>query len=192
MRCFIAIDLPENIKTYVEEKIELLKNSIEDYDFRPTKKDNLHVTLAFIGEINESELEEVIKKVSEIAKSLIAFTCSLSKIELVPEKTPHMIWVSLNTNRELSELHESLRNAFKLKDEYGGFRAHITAVRIRHMYATKINKTINIKTTTCTHKNEIKLDELKFDVREIKIMQSILKNEGPEYKVIKAVPLKSA
>lgn len=181
MRCFIEIELPESIKTYIEEKITHIKNRISGHIFRPVKKQNLHVTLVFLGETDEKELEEAIRKVSEIAKKFDAFECSLSKIEAFPEKVPRMIWVSLNECKKLSELCNELKKALMLKDEHGGFRAHITAARIRP------DKTV--KTAITIDKNEGELENLKFIVREIKIMQSILKNEGPEYKTIKSITL---
>lgn len=181
MRCFIEIDLPESIKAYIEEKITPIKNRSSEHIFKPTKKENLHVTLAFLGEIDEKELEKVIKNVSKTAKKFNFFECSISKIEAIPEKFPRMIWVLLNECKELSELYNELKKALMLRDEHGGFKAHITAARIRP------DKTV--KTTTTINKNEGELENLKFVVREIKIMQSILKNEGPEYKTIKSVTL---
>jgi len=181
MRCFIEIDIPESIKTYIEEKITAIKNRSSKHAFKPTKKENLHVTLAFLGEIDEKELEEATEKVSKTAEKSGVFECSLSKIEAVPEKFPRMIWVSLNECTELSELHNDLKKALMIKDEHGGFRAHVTAARIRPDRTVKTGIIIN--------KNESELDALKFKVREIKIMQSILKNEGPEYRTIKSIAL---
>lgn len=53
MRCFIEIDVPDNIKEYIFERITQIKNASIGYDFRVVKKENLHVTLAFLGEIDE-------------------------------------------------------------------------------------------------------------------------------------------
>ncbi len=188
MRCFIEIDLPESIKEYIEEKITQImpiKNRTSRHIFMPVKKKNLHITLAFLGEIDEKELKTVIKNVSETIKKFDVFECSLSKIEAFPEKFPRMIWISLNESKELSELYNELKKALMLRDEHGGFKAHITAARIRPGKPARIsaNNRINIRTS------EIKIEPLKFSVKEIKIMQSILKNEGVEYNIIKSIPL---
>ena len=190
MRCFIEIDLPENVKKHIEEKITHLENRIfgQVHSLRPAKKGNLHVTLAFLGEINEKELEEAIINVSEIAKKFAAFECSLSKIEAYPTKFPRLIWISLSDNRELFKLYCALKKALNLKEEHGGFKAHITIARIRPDKSTRTstNNSVNIMV------NEIEIEPLKFSVNEIKIMQSILKNEGAEYELIKSIPFGTA
>ncbi len=182
MRCFIEIDVPESIKAYLIEKITHIKNTSKGYDFRITKKENIHVTLAFLGEVNENALEDVIKNTSEIARKFDCIECSLSKIEAVPAKFPRMIWISLNNNQELSKLYEGLKKALMFENEHGRFKAHITIARIKpHGNANNTNTVLNIG------KNDI--NHLKFRVSELKLMKSTLKSEGPEYDVIKSIPL---
>lgn len=183
MRCFIEIDIPDNIKAYIGEKVTQIKNenASTEYDFRIVKKENLHITLAFLGEIDEKTLDKTIKKVSETTKAFGSFECSLSKIEAVPAKYPRRIWITLNENIALSKLYEKLKKALMLENDHAGFKAHITAARLRPEPDSKANKIIII------NKNELGL--LKFQVNELKIMKSVLKNEGPEYSTIKSIPL---
>lgn len=179
MRCFIEIDIPDNIKSYILEKVTQLKNASTGYDFRIVKKENLHLTLAFLGEIDEKKLEETIKTVSEIIKTVGGFECNLSKIEAVPAKCPRMIWITLDENNALSELCEELKGALMLENEHGGFKAHITAARLKP-YSRAKKAAIISKTET---------EPLKFLVGEIRIMKSVLKSDGPEYTMMKSIQL---
>ncbi|MBU4300188.1 MAG: RNA 2',3'-cyclic phosphodiesterase [Nanoarchaeota archaeon] len=179
MRCFIEIDVPDINKSYILENMMRIKNTSTGYDFRITKKENLHITLAFLGEINEKTLSEIIKKVSEIAKSFCSFECIFSKIEPIPAKFPRIIWITLDENITLSKLYEELKKALMLENEHGSFKAHITAARLNP--DSKGKKIINI--------NKKGIEPLKFRVSELKIMKSILKSDGPEYIVIESIHL---
>jgi len=179
MRCFIEIDLPDTVKSYVIEKVMQIKSASTGYDFRIVKKENLHVTLAFLGEIDEKTLEEIIKKTSAVAGKFCGFECSLSKIEAFPAKSPRMIWITLNENIAFSNLYEELKKALTLENEHAGFKAHITAARLKP--DSKAKKAIIIRKT--------ETEPLKFQVRELKIMKSTLKSDGPEYAVMKSIHL---
>ncbi len=186
MRCFIEIDIPESIKEYLFEKAEIIKRGIADtgYDMRIAKKENIHATLAFLGDVGEKDIEGIIKAASNVSKEFEAFECSISKIEEVPKKYPRMIWVSLNENKAILELYNKLKRALMLKDENRSFEAHITLARLK---ARKFEKKQPEKIRDAI--SQIGTEPLKFDARELKIMQSILKKEGPEYLLIRSIPL---
>ncbi|MEM0200882.1 MAG: RNA 2',3'-cyclic phosphodiesterase [Candidatus Micrarchaeaceae archaeon] len=62
MRCFISIDLPQELKNKI---YELQKNLfLENVTF--VNKDILHLTLLFLGEINQKQIENLIKNLSKI------------------------------------------------------------------------------------------------------------------------------
>lgn len=179
MRCFIEIDIPDNIKSYILENITRIKNASTGYDFRITKKENLHVTLAFLGEIDENSLENIIKKTKEIAKKFGEFKCRLSKIEAIPQKFPRMIWITLDENNILSKLYDELKRSLVLENEHEGFKAHITAARLKPKS--------NAKKAIAIGKDET--EPLKFRASELKIMKSTLKSDGPAYEIITSIPL---
>ena len=73
-RVFIAINLPENIK-----------KELSDYQFKwlelPAswvKKENLHITLSFLGYLIDEELLEVLKTSEENKRSALALTFCLT------------------------------------------------------------------------------------------------------------------
>jgi len=58
MRVFIGIDIPDSIKDEIEKRvISKLKNKLDNARF--VKKDSLHITLKFIGEVSDDKLEKI-------------------------------------------------------------------------------------------------------------------------------------
>ncbi len=169
MRCFIEIDIPESIKATLSDVANRInKETPESSGFLSiTKKENLHVTLAFLGEIDENNIDGIIKTASGIAKKFSEFKCTISKIEAVPEKYPRMIWASLDENKALSGLYKELSRALlpESKKE-NDFAAHITLVRIKNGADIKARQEITKST------EHVNIAPLNFPVRELKLMQS--------------------
>ena len=61
-RCFISIDLPEIIR----REIQKIQEQLPDFKGKLTEQENLHLTLKFLGEISDDEIEEIRKKLREI------------------------------------------------------------------------------------------------------------------------------
>ena len=75
-RIFIAINLPGDIKkelfSYSEKWLEL--------PAKWTDKDNLHITLEFLGNLTDEEVGEVCIIVKDVAKRHISFSLNINKI----------------------------------------------------------------------------------------------------------------
>lgn len=74
MRTFIAIEIPEKIK----REIEKIQNQLPEFDGKLTKRENLHLTLKFLGEVDEEKIEKVKEKLKEIKYK--GFEAKLDKI----------------------------------------------------------------------------------------------------------------
>ena len=80
-RIFIAINLPEEIK----EELSKIQDKF-DFDWaRRTKKENLHITLEFVGSVSDKELENIFKKAEDFAKKTKAFEVILGKVGYFPD-----------------------------------------------------------------------------------------------------------
>ena len=112
-RIFIAINLPEDIK----KQLLLQQSKWPELPIRWTKKENLHITLVFIGYVNEEELMEICKITKEIAPRNQPFLINLKKICYGPpdKKPPRMIWAEGEKSRELAKLQIDLENSLQGK-----------------------------------------------------------------------------
>lgn len=80
-RVFIAINLPEDIK---EELVKIQERYFE-LPCRWTKKENLHITLEFIGNISNEELKRIFEDVQHRMLNIPAFEVELDKISYFPD-----------------------------------------------------------------------------------------------------------
>ena len=174
-RIFIAINLPENIK----KKLADYQSKWPNLPARWTKKENLHITLTFLGDTADEELVEILKMTKETAEEHEPFFINLKKIIYGPKKgSPRMVWAEGEKSKELGKL------SAELKSEGGIAHApHITLARL---------KTWEFKQMEPEERPEINKDiNLSFEVNSIEVMESELKRGGPKYIILESMPLKT-
>jgi len=181
-RLFIAINLPENIKN----KLRDFQSKWSELPAKWTKKQNLHITLVFLGYVKDEEIPEILKIIEEIGDKHSSFSINLNKICYgPPKKTPRMVWAVGESSKELGKLKKDLENSLSnvsLEEKTRPHSPHITLSRIRQWEFRQIelDERPNIEENI----------NLSFDVNSIEIMESQLKRTGAEYSVLQSFPLK--
>jgi len=179
MRVFIAINLPEDIKAKVFHEFEIVQNSgLVTGNF--VEKENLHLSLKFLGEVSEEEIEKIKKKLSEIKFKKL--DVEIGKIGFFPDENYiRVIWVDLIADelKKLNELVEKAMFALGFNEEKD-FTSHITIARIK-----------SIKNKDLLHEKlkKIKLKKLSFKINKFSLIKSELTPRGPVYKIIKEFEL---
>ena len=193
-RVFVAINLPEEIKNKIEKEEKEIKNlfpeELRETMFKWVKKENLHITLLFIGYIDEKALPQLNLIVKKITESFKPFSLKFEKITYGPPKIipPRLIWLELEKKPELLELAQKLKEEVEKagilnRYEKREFSPHITLVRIR---------TWQWKRTEPEERPEINEEiNLSFKVNSIEVMESKLKRGGSEYTILELCPLKT-
>jgi len=175
-RVFIAINLPEEIK----RELDILEKEIQDMFpqelngglIKWVKKENLHITLLFLGSTKDEEIPELINTVKEIAKNHKPFLIKLKKVCYGPpdKMPPRLIWLEIEKREELFKIAEALKNKTRengilRKFEKRDFSPHITLGRIRTWQWRRIEP---------EERPEIEQDiNLTFEAKSIDIMESI-------------------
>jgi len=182
-RIFIAINLPEEIK----KKLSDYQSKWPELPCRWTKKENLHLTLFFLGYLTDEEVGEVCKITREVASKYSPFSISLDKILYGPPKKmpPRMIWVQGEKLKVLSDLKEelekSLTESIRFSPESREFSPHLTLGRIKTWQWRQIEP---------EDRPEVEENiSLSFNVNSIEVMESKLKRSGPEYTILESVEL---
>ena len=172
MRAFIAIDLPERIKSKIAE----LENDLKKCDlaFRWVKPENLHLTLKFLGNIDQEQVSKIKEAIAKVSGKFAAFETSFNGFGFFPnERRPRVFFISIDKEELLksiaTELEEELETLGFEKE--GKFKSHITLARIKDLR--------NIESLKAKIKNT-QLDE-KFPTDTISFYKSILIKEGPIY-----------
>ena len=185
-RVFIAINFPEKIK----EGLERFQFKFSELPARWVKKENLHITLAFLGYVKDEDLPKIIEITKDVASKHNSFLIKIVKIAYGPPKVspPRMVWAIGEKNESLWKLQEDLKNALmeikipQLEEEGRSFVPHITLARIRKWEFKKIEP---------EERPEIDEDiDFSFEVNSIEVMESHLKRGGAEYSVLESAPLK--
>lgn len=182
-RIFIAINLPEKIK----KELSSFQEKYLEMPIRWTKKENLHITLIFLGYFSDEELLEISNTTREVAKNHHSFLINLNKIHYGPpgKKPPRMVWASGEKSQEATllknNLEESLFKSVRFLSEKRELSLHITLGRI---------KAWEWKLIEPEERPEIERElNLSFEVNSIEIMESQLKKGGAEYTILESVDL---
>lgn len=169
MRCFIALELPREAINSIKELQKLIeKQNIFTGKF--TEPENLHLTLKFLGEIFEEQIEEVKKRLNEI--KFKEFEAGLGEIGIFSKKFIKIIWIKLDGKGvfELQRLiDEKLKDLFKSEER---FMSHITIARVKNVPDRK---------RFLEYIKNIKPKKIKFPVDKFFLKKSELKPEGPVY-----------
>ncbi len=181
-RIFIAINLPEDIKRRFID----YQNKWRDLPIRWTKKESLHITLAFIGYVNNDGLVEACRVSKEVAGHNPPFSITLNQICYGPPKKipPRMIWTVGEKSKEFTELRDSLQKSLvssqglSFSSEKREFSPHITLGRIRQWEWQRIEP---------EERPEIGEEiNLNFSVNSIEVMESELKRGGANYTILQS------
>ena len=163
-RVFIAVNLPEAVR----QGLEGLLAKIDAKKARPVERQNLHVTLKFLGYLPPQKVEET----KEQLKALAEFRKFDAELQGVGEFGGRVLWVGMTKGaEELRQLSAKLDEALGITDER--FHPHVTLARNKELNAAEIRQL---------------LDELgkvagpwTFTVQSIDLMESRLSSKGPTY-----------
>ncbi len=173
MRLFIGIHPSKEITEYIydTEKKLISKGILGNY----TKKENIHLTLKFLGETEEKKIKDL-KNVLNQYKNL-NLNLKLSKISYFKRREEGLLWIGLCGDIQKIENHANQLNdqlySFGFQKENKKFKPHITIAR-------KVNLTpYNLKII-----EDMPIENLSFKVKEIALIESNLTRQGPIYKTL--------
>ncbi len=133
MRTFIAIDLDPELKTTLLGLIRTLKAT--GADIRWTQPGGLHLTLKFLGEVDEGQAAAVKKVLAEVAARHTAFALRLEGTGAFPgDRNPRVLWAGFSEAPELLALQDELDRELEKQDfarENRAFHPHLTLGRVK-------------------------------------------------------------
>lgn len=172
MRLFLAIDAGH--KEYFSD----LQQQIRMPQVRCTFPKEFHLTLKFIGDVEQEDVQGIEDVVSQLPWS--PFELSTQKVVIAPsEQRIHTIWIGVKESPVLMALQQQVEKKLRsLREEKREFHPHITLARVKNI------------------KDEFKADFLKqvkaiiakplvMKVSSMFLIASELTPEGPRYRVLK-------
>jgi len=172
-RVFIAINLPKEIK---EEIWETFSKKIPDEGIKRVEKENLHVTVLFLGYLTEENINKLVKELKRIGNQK-SFEAVLSGIGHFGSR---VLWLGVTKNAErIAKIHDEICELLDVKENR--FSAHVTIARNKRLSGREFF---------------LALEKLRkesfaraFMVKTVDVMESILSSSGPTYKKLAEIRL---
>lgn len=190
MRAFIAIELSKNLKNALAQLQKQLRRAAADVKW--VKPDNIHLTLKFLGEIDEKKLDKINLILDKIAKDNSPFQISFSSLGAFPKMSyPRIIWVGIEkgdveTKKIASELEGEVEK-IGIAKENRPFSTHITIGRVK----STLNQQILVQELNHLE-NCFAEKKLQFKAEKIILFKSTLLPGGAAYEPLKAINLKDS
>ena len=184
MRLFFSIEIPDEIKNRIEEYIGELKLKLGPMTW--TNKKNMHITLKFIGMVEDSKIESLENIVERLVKGFGPINISFGGFGAFPDpKHPRVIWSGINGgDGKLKILADKIEDALVKKgygEEEREFSPHFTIGRIK--------ENIDTKALSRFIEENKQADLGSFTVKDISLMKSTLMKNGPVYEELKQIRL---
>ena len=171
MRAFLAIELPPEIKNYLQTVITGMAARVRGV--RWVGEDGLHITLKFLGEIEKDTAWRIKDEISGIRTAHAPFSASLSGIDAFPNRRrARVVVVKLGTGIEnikdiFNDVEEGLLK-LDIEPEGREYTPHITLGRVR-------------EPQPLLEKSIVPLEEKRFTLDRVVLFQSTLTKEGARY-----------
>ncbi|HMC65603.1 MAG TPA: RNA 2',3'-cyclic phosphodiesterase [Gemmataceae bacterium] len=180
IRTFVAVDLDKSIRDRTVALQEALARSGTEVKW--VEPENLHVTLLFLGEVEDRTVPAVCRVVVDEAAKHAAFAMSVETAGCYPSpRRPRVLWVGLGRGaQELCALHDALEPPLLelgcYRREERQYSPHITLGRVKSDRPTdKLSAALaTYAGWKCGEGN----------VSEVLVLSSKLGSGGPEYAVL--------
>lgn len=133
IRCFIAIELPDELKNNIGF---YMKNLISTgADVKWVVPQNLHLTLKFLGSTPEEKIADIIRQLAAITKSHDKFSLYFSGTGVFPNiKSPRVVWIGIKDSDAIVKLQKDIESAMAdlgFEKEERRYTPHLTLGRVR-------------------------------------------------------------
>ncbi len=180
MRAFLCVELPDDVRGALADVSQRLRRRLGAAKW--VSADNLHITLRFLGEIGEETVQSVGESASEVAAVIRPFALELSTLGAFPRpERGRVLWVGpAGSDRRFDELAGLLEDAVQaagLPPERRTASPHVTLARFRT--PKDVAEVVA----------PLERGPLVVPVRQIVLMRSELRPQGPSYTPVTHLPL---
>ena len=185
-RCFLALTLPGGVvRTLASAREAFVARAPEWAGEKWVAAGNLHLTVAFLGALDDLTLEAHVSLMQEAAASIPAFGLRLAKVAAVPSsRHAKMLWATLlDPSGSLTDLRDGLLPAFAAAPVGVDMPLlpHVTLARARSARRAR-PEALAVASAVVTAAG--KDSEGIVSVDSATLFSSTLRPEGPEYREI--------
>jgi RNA 2',3'-cyclic 3'-phosphodiesterase len=171
MRLFVALELPEEVKCHLVG----LQGEISGIRWLPPEQ--LHLTMLFLGDVEEEKLAQIILALTEIR--VAPFTLHITRIGCFPNaRAPRVLWAGIERQPMLERLHLQIKTAAEscgIRLETCSFSPHITLARLKQPDSADVTMFLRQPTS-----NKIP----PVTIEQFVLFQSVLTTQGAKHQPI--------
>jgi 2'-5' RNA ligase len=182
IRSFVSIDLEE---PRILDQVESIMSSLLSLggDLKPVERENIHLTLKFLGNVSAPRLDEVKSALSQV--TFPPFSLEIKGAGAFPNlKRMNVIWVGIGEGWSQVELvfeqTEKLLHQLGFSRETRPFSPHITVARV------KSGRKRDEIAAFLGHLSDESFGS--FNVENVKLKESVLSPSGPKYSTLFEAP----
>ena len=166
---------------------QIVKFSALSQDYNWVTRENMHVTLNFLGDVDESEIPSVCRLIARTVEEFGSFELSVKGLGCFPKPDkPRIIWMGIEEGaQELTELQSQLAAALetmRFPRDRNDFRPHLTLGRLQR--GARWNESIVAEVAQGQH-----LLGGSTIVDQVTIYSSYLDRGGPTYTPMSRIDL---
>ncbi len=173
MRLFFAINFSQEFKERFYSISKDFQTFHEPIKYEPIEK--LHLTLLFLGEVNESLITIINEKVKPLTEIFSFEKILFDKVGVFKNfKQPRILWIGAEENLELKNLSEELKliaHELNITIDEKDFHPHITIGRIKGLLSREFIEFIK----------SYKFEPFSVVIESFQLMESRLDRSGSKY-----------
>lgn len=129
MRIFVALDIPGEIRARLAEYVERVRGYAPEA--RWSRVEGLHLTLKFVGEVNDQKLGEIKNALAAVNRA--PFEVAFARIGFFPTpRSPRVFWAGVEAGEELPRLAGTIEQKLQtlgIAREGRRYSPHLTLAR---------------------------------------------------------------
>jgi 2'-5' RNA ligase len=174
IRSFIAVEVPADVRAKLAAIQERLRQS--GAEVRWVAPENIHLTLKFMGSVDEELMDDIITIMRESVAGLAAWTAEVKGVGSFPSaRKPRVVWVGVaDRDGQLDQIHRKLDRGLRrlgVAGESRRYHPHLTLGRVK-------SDTLNLVEAVDSLR-EMEVGSLS--VESLTLFQSDLKPDGAVY-----------
>jgi len=180
IRTFISIDVGEEIR---ERLVSLQQNlALVEPEVKWVEPENLHLTLLFLGEVDQRETIDICRAAQKALHDMPAFVMSVEAAGCFPNiRRPRTLWVGVGKGaEEVCAVHDAIEKPLlemgNYRRETRGYTPHVTLGRVKSdRPSDALAKALQKHQTWSAG---------EVTVEDVCVMSSVLGQDGPTYTVL--------
>lgn len=190
-RVFFAVLLPAPLLDRVVATVEALRRRSPSDGIRWSSREQVHVTLRYLGEQPDEQIEQALAAAREVASRAPPFELGLGTLGAFPSlERPRIVWLGIGAGgRELTHLASDLDASLGQRGfprEERPFVPHLTIARVK---PRDDERATAHRLASAGASAGLAAPPPQARVDEFVLMQSETRREGARYTVVEALPL---